>query len=51
MDAKGRIRWGILGTANIARASFLPGLHAGMVMAATAFVLGAVLTAFGVERH
>ncbi len=26
MDAKGRIRWGILGTANIARASFLPGL-------------------------
>ena len=27
MDSEGRIRWGILGTANIARASFLPGLR------------------------
>jgi predicted dehydrogenase len=27
MDTSGRIRWGILGTANIARASFLPGLR------------------------
>ena len=41
----------LLGTLVASRASFLPGLHAGMVMAATAFVLGAVLTAFGVERH
>ena len=27
MDRQGRVRWGVLGTANIARVSFLPGLR------------------------
>ncbi len=37
MDASGRVRWGIVGTANIARAQFLPALRqAGGVAAAVA---------------
>jgi predicted dehydrogenase len=37
MTASGRVRWGIVGTANIARAQFLPGLRAaGGVAAAVA---------------
>jgi predicted dehydrogenase len=37
VDSTGVVRWGIVGTANIARASFLPGLrHAGGVAAAVA---------------
>jgi predicted dehydrogenase len=37
MNADGRVRWGIFGTANIARAAFLPGLRsAGGVAAAVA---------------
>jgi predicted dehydrogenase len=37
MNSSGQVRWGILGTANIARAAFLPGLrHAGGVAAAVA---------------
>ena len=37
MNSTGQVRWGIIGTANIARAVFLPGLrHAGGVTAAVA---------------
>ena len=40
----------LLGSMVHARAAFLPGLHAGLVIAAGAFLAGAVITYRGVAR-
>ncbi|MDA8317126.1 MAG: MFS transporter [Actinomycetota bacterium] len=41
----------LLGSLVARRASFIPGLHAGMVIAGGAFLAGAALSALGVERR
>lgn len=41
----------LLGSLVTHRASFIPGLHAGMLIAGAAFLAGAVLSALGVQRR
>ena len=41
----------LLGSLVAHRASFIPGLHAGMIIAGGAFFVGAALSALGVERR
>ncbi|HUZ56390.1 MAG TPA: MFS transporter [Streptosporangiaceae bacterium] len=51
-QAGGVIGVALLGTIASARASFLPGLRAGMIIASGSFLLGAIITALGItQRH
>jgi DHA2 family methylenomycin A resistance protein-like MFS transporter len=50
-QAGGVLGVALLGTLVHARAAFIPGMHAGLVIAAGAFLVAAAITFFGVERN
>jgi MFS transporter, DHA2 family, methylenomycin A resistance protein len=50
-QAGGVLGVALLGSLVQAQAAFIPGLHAGLVMAAAAFVTAAIITCYGIGRR